>query len=205
MHEGKQGGNGADGQAEAARKQERGDAIVLATIVTARLILRPRGMQDFDACLAMNSDPVVMAFVGGMPDDPVAYREELARRMEETHPPGLGYWSVFARAEPDRLIGWVSLVPCDDAPGSDIEIGWRIVPSDWGKGYAPEAAAALLRHAFVTVGLDRVIATVHPENIQSFRVAEKAGLRFAGDGDYLGEPCKVYEAMREGFEGKEPR
>jgi RimJ/RimL family protein N-acetyltransferase len=44
-----------------------------------------------------------------------------------------------------------------------------------------------------SLGLNRVIATIHPENKQSFRVAEKIGMMCIGDGDYFGEPCKLYE------------
>jgi RimJ/RimL family protein N-acetyltransferase len=76
-----------------------------------------------------------------------------------------------------------------------VEIGWRLVRSAWGHGYAPEAAAAILHHALHSLGLSRVIATIRPENQQSFRVAEKIGMACIGDDNYFGEPCKLYEAI----------
>jgi RimJ/RimL family protein N-acetyltransferase len=119
----------------------------------------------------------------------------LAGRIARVYPPGLGYWSAFPKLSPEKFLGWVSLMPLDpDNPASDVEIGWRFAMSAWGRGYAPEAAAALLFHAFHSLGLNRVIATIHPENAQSFRVAEKIGMTHIGEGDYFGETCKLYEA-----------
>jgi RimJ/RimL family protein N-acetyltransferase len=98
---------------------------------------------------------------------------------------------------PEQFLGWLLLVPLDrDDPSSDVEIGWRLVRSAWGHGYAPEAAAAVLHHALESLGLNRVIATIHPENKQSLRVAEKIGMTCIGDGEYFGEPCKLYESAR---------
>ncbi|WP_207477198.1 GNAT family N-acetyltransferase [Arenibaculum pallidiluteum] len=168
---------------------------MLPIIRTRRLILRPRDLRDLESCIAMDSDPEVMRYVGGMPADPRTHAEWLVRRIGTVFPAGLGYWSLVPEENPAGFLGWVCLIPADDADSrSPAEIGWRVVRQAWGRGYAPEAAAALLRHAFGTLGLDRVIATAHPSNTQSFRVAEKIGLAPLGDSDYFGEPCKLYEA-----------
>ena len=144
----------------------------------------------------MDADPDVMRHVGGLPADPVRHAEALARRIAGTYPPGLGYWSLLAKAEPGRFLGWVCLVPRDDGvPG--VEIGWRLDRSAWGRGYASEAAAAVLRHALGLPGVDRVVATIHPGNERSMRVARGIGMTFAGDGTYFGEPCKIFAARRE--------
>ena len=57
------------------------------------------------------------------------------------------------------------------------EIGWAFHERFRGRGYATEAARALLRHAFETLELHRMIATCQPENIASWRVMEKLGMR----------------------------
>ena len=170
---------------------------MLPNFETDRLLLRPRTMGDYAECLAMDGDPEVMRYVGGLPASMEEHGIILADRIARAYPPGLGYWSVFPRQAPDQFLGWVLLVPLHrDDPASDVEIGWRLVRSAWGHGYAPEAAAAVLHHAMHSLGLNRVIATIHPENNQSFRVAEKIGMTCIGDGDYFGEPCKLYESVQ---------
>src|SRR5690606_29639318 len=87
----------------------------------------------------------------------------------------LGYWSIFPKDDPNAFLGWILLTP-EDAEEPDIEIGWRLIRSAWGKGYATEAAMPVLDHAFQTVGLDRVIADINPHNAASLRVAGKIGM-----------------------------
>lgn len=57
------------------------------------------------------------------------------------------------------------------------EIGWAIAADRQGRGYATEAARALIGHAFGPLGCHRVIATCQPENSASWRVMEKLGMR----------------------------
>ncbi len=60
------------------------------------------------------------------------------------------------------------------------EIGWVFNPSYQQKGYATEAAKGVLDYGFNTLGLHRIIATCQPENVPSYRVMEKAGMRREG-------------------------
>ncbi|RDY85366.1 GNAT family N-acetyltransferase [Bacillus amyloliquefaciens] len=60
------------------------------------------------------------------------------------------------------------------------EIGWVFHPDYQGKGYASEAASALLEFGFKTIKLHRIIATCQPENMASHRVMEKIGMRREG-------------------------
>ena len=164
---------------------------------TDRLRLRPRTMDDLADCLALNSDPEVVRYIAGPWSDPEASRRHLIRRLEATYPAGLGYWSIFARSQPERFLGWVLLIPLD-GHGPDIEIGWRLARSAWGSGYASEAAAALLRYGRETVGLDEIIALIDPLSGRSIRVAEKIGMRFAGEIAYRGESVLKYSVPRPG-------
>lgn len=151
-------------------------------LTTARLCLRPRTLDDYDACLAMDRDPEVTRFIDGPWADAAAHEAFLHDRMTRDWGEGLGYWSIFRREEPDGFLGWVFLVP---HPGG-IEIGWRLVRAAWGQGYASEAAAAMLAHAFGTLGARQVVAAgIHPDNIGSQRVAEKLGMRLAGQDHVL--------------------
>jgi RimJ/RimL family protein N-acetyltransferase len=159
---------------------------------TPRLVLRPRTLADTEACLAMDRDPEVTRFVSGPWTDPAAHRAFVERRTLGPYPPGLGYWTVLRRGD-GEFLGWILLIP-EDAQGPEVEIGWRLVRAAWGRGYATEAAAPVLRHAFAGLGLEAVVAEIDPANTASIRVAEKLGLR-REDG------ARRHVLTRDGFAG----
>lgn len=138
---------------------------------TARLRLRPRSLADTEACFAMDREPGVTDHIDGPWDDPAAHRAFIAARTAGPWPPGMGYWVVETQG---RFAGWACLVPTGDAD-SDVEVGWRLRPSLWGRGIATEAAAPLLRHGFATLGLADIVVRIAAENVASLRVAAKLG------------------------------
>lgn len=60
----------------------------------------------------------------------------------------------------------------------DVDIGFALLPAFWGKGYAYEAASAVMAYAKSVVGLNRVVAITSIDNESSARLLEKIGLRF---------------------------
>jgi RimJ/RimL family protein N-acetyltransferase len=64
----------------------------------------------------------------------------------------------------------------DHAASDTAELGYRLFPAAWGRGYATEGARVLVRHAFTSLGLERVVTTTMTVNWASRRVLEKAGL-----------------------------
>ena len=146
---------------------------------TARLLLRPRRPEDFDACLAMDSDPEVIRYVSAPWRNATEHLAFLRQRLAASYPPGLGYWAVAPRDDPQRFLGWVMLHPCTVA-GAEVEIGWRLNRAAWGHGYATEAAQAFLNLALADEAVWRVQAFCDVENPASARVLEKAGLKLEG-------------------------
>ena len=170
-----------------------GETTVLPGFETGRLLLRPRTMADFDACLAMDRDPVVAQFIPGPWHEPGQHESFLRERIGASFGDGLGYWSIFPKEHPGRFLGWILLIPRDGI-GPEVEIGWRLDRSARGNGFAAEAARPVADHAFRTLGLDCIIADIHAGNLASLRVAERIGMEYIGDG--RGEhPCRRY-AMR---------
>lgn len=155
---------------------------MLAPFESPRIFLRPRTLADLDDCMAMDRDPEVTRHVDGPWNDPVAHRRFVVDRITRAYPDGLGYWSIFERDRPTRLVGWVLLIP-EDASGPEIEIGWRLVRDAWGRGIASEAARIVVAHAFDTVGLDSIVAGIAEGNTASQRVAEKLGMKREGFAD----------------------
>ena len=149
---------------------------ILPTFRTARLVVRPRTIDDLEACLEMDRDPEVTKFIAGPWSDPAAHRVFVQMRMRHPYPKGMGYWAVV---DPQGFVGWVLLAPLD-LHGPEIEIGWRLVRSAWRRGYATEAARPLLDYALNTLRLRHAIADIDPENVASIGVARKLGLTVAG-------------------------
>ena len=171
---------------------------MLPSFETQRLLVRPRRIGDLNACLAMDRDPAVLHDVEVPWRTPQEHRQFVINRITRAYPAGLGYWSVVLKLVPAAFVGWVLLIPYD-AVGPEIEIGWRFLRSAWGNGFATEAGLPVLRHGFETVGLDRVVADIHPDNAGSLRVAEKLGLRFLGERKINSKVLRSYALEREEY------
>jgi RimJ/RimL family protein N-acetyltransferase len=159
------------------------------------LLLRPRTLDDLEACLAMDRDPEVTRFIKGPWHDPVAHRAFVVHRIARNYPPGLGYWSIRERGAPEHFLGWVLLIP-DHGAGPEVEIGWRLVRGAWGRGIATEAARAVVEHAFGTLRLPRIVADIMSANAASKGVAAKLGMRLVGHVDHDDGAYDRYRLVR---------
>ena len=93
---------------------------------------------------------------------------------------GYGPWAVVAKTS-DAIIGYCGLFYFPDVNGrSEIEIGYRLARVWWGRGYATEAAYAVLQFAFDAIELNRVYANHFADNPASGRVLEKIGMAKEG-------------------------
>ncbi len=145
------------------------------TIETARLLLRPWEETDAEACYRYARDPAVGPIAGWPPHKSV---EESRRVIREILCVPESYAIVFK--ETGEPIGSVSLhFHSDLAEGGDeCELGYWLGAPYWGRGIMPEAAGALLRHAFLDLGLSRVWCGYYDGNERSRRVQEKLGFRY---------------------------
>jgi ribosomal-protein-alanine N-acetyltransferase len=96
------------------------------------------------------------------------------------------------------LIGDCGLQPLEHR-GPEVELGYDLHPSAWGRGLATEAACEVVRQAFGPLGLEHIVAVVKPDHVASQRVLEKAGLRHTGGTrEVYDEQMLLYEADRNG-------
>lgn len=80
------------------------------------------------------------------------------------------------------MLGYTGLTQFPDVAGQpEVEIGYRLARPFWGKGYATEAAMAVRDYGFDSLGFDRLISLIDPDNTASVRVAEKTGLQYEKD------------------------
>ena len=142
---------------------------------TARLRLRPQRPSDLSFLVGLWTDPEVTRFMGG-PRDP----EELSRSIQQValNPEAEKFdlWPV-EELQSGRLVGHCGLVEKEVEGRGEIELVYVIAAPDWGRGLATEVAAALRDWAFGPLGLDRLIALIHPENLASEKVALHVGMR----------------------------
>lgn len=143
------------------------------TLTTARLWLRPLGIADATDIWRYASDPLVTRFVIFPTHRNPAESEAFARRCAECWANGTSFpWAMVERASGD-FIGAIELRLTP--PKADF--AYILCRAHWGRGFASEAAHAVVAWAIAQPAIHRVWTTVAPDNAASARVLEKAGLR----------------------------
>ncbi len=102
---------------------------------------------------------------------------------------GAGWWSVEEKAS-GRLVGSVGAFFREES--TEMELGWNTYRAFWGKGFANEAAAAILHHALEIRREPKVRALIASGNESSLRVATRLGLAYEADTEMHGKTVGVY-------------
>jgi RimJ/RimL family protein N-acetyltransferase len=121
----------------------------------------------------LNTDPRFTAFL--TPDGRAFTPAALARWRRHWDEHDFGLWAVEER-EGGRFVGRVG-VQFHRLWPADPEVGWGIDPELWGRGYATEAGAAAIAHAFETLEIPRLVSIVLPGNTASIAVQTRLGIR----------------------------
>lgn len=152
----------------------------MTTLATERLLLREFVEDDWRAVLAYQSDPrylkyspwtrrtadEVQSFVSGF----VEWQSQQPRTSYQL--------AIVLRAE-GRLIGNCG-IRMEMADSQQANVGYELAPDYWGEGYATEAAHSMLAFGFDELQLHRIWAHCVAENVASYRVLEKIGMRREG-------------------------
>jgi RimJ/RimL family protein N-acetyltransferase len=165
-------------------------------LTTNRLILRQWREADLDPWAALNADPEVREFFGGVLTREQSraslelFRDDIAKR-------GWGWWAIEVR-ETGEFAGMAGLDPVDDGlPIQGVEIGWRLARWAWGRGYATEAARAVVAYGFETLGLREIVAIAAARNLRSRAVMDRLGMTYdpADDFDDPTEPPELRRSV----------
>jgi ribosomal-protein-alanine N-acetyltransferase len=166
-------------------------------IETQRLLLRPFSAEDIDAFASLNADADVMRYIGdGKPMTKEQTEIRLKAVLDHWAQHGFGLFTAIEKTGGD-FVGFCGLKYLDTS--SEIEVGYRLAKRFWGLGLATEAARASLHYGFETLGLDRIVAVVQPENAASCRVIEKIGLRYVKNAHFYDTDVKYYAITREEY------
>ena len=159
--------------------------LVVPTIETTRLWLRPMRGDDFDALLEIFTDPMVMASFGGELFTPTQMQGWLDRNLEHQAQFGYGLFSVIHKAD-GRLIGDCGLEQMTVDGHTAAELGYDFRSDAWNQGFATEAACAVRDYAFAELRLPQLISLIREGNLASRRVAEKVGMQLVAEPERYG-------------------
>ena len=174
-----------------------------------RLLLRPVRESDLDVEVEMGTDPEVMKYIGEL-ETREKIVQDMPKFVRRCAGGCIGIWCVLERSTEEKL-GTAILLPLpieeddtnwdlvvgDELPDCEIEIGYMLKRSAWGRGYATEATKRLLKFAFEETPLEELVATTDPENTASRRVLEKCGLVYEGIRQAYAVDCPGFRITRQ--------
>ena len=149
---------------------------------TERLLLRPLTKNDLDDVHAYQKRKDVVRYLMWEVHDHEESAKHLEKRIAMTELAEDGDGLIYAVELPDpagghgRVIGDMSIF-LKSAAHAQVEVGWVFHPAVHGRGYATEAAEAVLAICFRTMGAHRVFAQLDPRNEASARLCERLGMR----------------------------
>ena len=111
---------------------------------------------------------------------PSSDETETRARIRESFATSPQWHAAFAmlRHGDGQFVGMVNYARWP--PSRRLALGWIVAPQWWNRGFASEAASALLRHCFIALDAHRIEARIEPDNMASLRLAERLGFRREG-------------------------
>lgn len=146
---------------------------------TERLTLRPLSVADAPALVEARSDPEAMRYWDWPPQRTVSEIEDIIREHAADIAAGTVLWWAVALSPDGPAVGECDLSEFD-SHHRRAELGFLFRRSVWGKGYAREAAEAVIAYAFGPLGLERLWARVHAGNEASCRLLTRLGFAYEG-------------------------
>ena len=168
-------------------------------LMTSRLRLRAWRESDFESHVMWEADPRANEFLPflNIPRTLDESREHVSRFLAAPAERRREWSREWALAMAEKPLPWWAVEVTDTAEviggigfGDDtvesdftpcVEIAWRFAPQYWGRGYATEAAKAVLRHGFTAMDLTEIFSMSALGNKRSFALMERIGLRYVKD------------------------
>jgi RimJ/RimL family protein N-acetyltransferase len=161
---------------------------------TERLIIREHVLSDAPFFFTLNSNYNVVKYTGDSSFKTIEEAEKIVQYVINQYKEnGYGRWLVTEK-ETGNPIGWCGLKFHTDAKETDI--GYRLLESAWGKGYATESAKACIDYGFKHFNLNRIIGDAMKENTASINVFKKLGMTYLKDSLLDNIESVVYELKK---------
>ena len=161
-------------------------------IETPRLVLKAPSLAEFEPWCAYMADEEAARFIGKT-QPPAAVWRGICTMIGSWQAVGFAMFSVFEK-DTGRWVGRLGPWSPHGWPG--LEVGWGVTRDVWGKGYALEGAIASMDFAVDVLGWNDIIHAIHPENINSQKLAMRLGSVNRGPGKmpppYENEPADIW-------------
>ncbi|MFZ1529437.1 MAG: GNAT family N-acetyltransferase [Ferruginibacter sp.] len=162
---------------------------------TPRLYLRQFSTADAALLYQLNSQADVLKYLHERPlKDETDAAEIIRSIILPQYEKKLGRWGMFIK-ETNEFIGWCGLKYRPEL--NETDLGYRLMPPAWGKGFATEAAHHCLQYGFEKLQLTQITGRAHIENLASIKVLEKIGMKFLKEEVVDDCPVKTYIASQE--------
>jgi ribosomal-protein-alanine N-acetyltransferase len=138
-------------------------------IETPRLYLRKMVESDAQHAYELNLDPEVIKYTGDASFENIKEARDFLINYDHYKKYGFGRWAVI------RKLDWCGIKYNPEL--DEYDIGFRFFKKYWGKGYATESAKACIDWVFQNIDTKEIIGRAMPQNIASYKVLEKVGLK----------------------------
>ena len=156
----------------------RDDQAEAAGLAASRLVLEPLRLEHEAELAPGLADLGLHAFTGGEPDSPPELHARIARQVRGRSPDGRDVWMNWVLRDGREVVGTVQATI---RPDGVAEVAWVVFTAFQGRGYAREAAAALVEWLLASGRAHAVVAHIHPDHAASAAVARAAGLAPTAD------------------------
>ncbi|KPE51721.1 GNAT family N-acetyltransferase [Chryseobacterium indologenes] len=158
-------------------------------IATERLILRKPVKEDFERFFEINHNPETHIHNPGGPMSFEKAESTFARMLDHWEKYNFGGWVIAEKDIPGNTIGFGGLSYKLYGEEEKLNLGYRLAPEAWGKGYATEFTKKVIDLGLNEDNKEEIFAIVRPGNIASVKVLEKAGMIQIGTlNDVPGQP-----------------
>jgi [ribosomal protein S5]-alanine N-acetyltransferase len=163
-------------------------------IETDRLILREMQVQDGEDFYNLNADPEVLKYTGDVAFKSISESKEFLVKYPSIsyNKDGYGRWTCVEKLT-KQIIGWCGLRLQETG---EVDLGYRFHKRFWGQGFATESSIASLDLGFKNLKLEVIIARASKDNIGSWKVMEKLGMKFRNEEFFHGQAGYVYKITR---------
>lgn len=164
---------------------------------TERLLHRRITPNDLETIIKFRSDDEVSKYIGGAKAKTREFNEtRLKFYLETWEKYGFGF-TIMIWKQTGEEIGWSGLQPLENS--GEIEVGYGMRKDFWGKGIGFETARGWLKYGFEKANLERIVAVAAHENIGSWRIMEKCGMKFEGIKFHYGMDLVFYAISKTEF------
>lgn len=167
----------------------------MTILTTKRLRLEPYTEAHTDGLHILNSNIEVMRYITGRPlllEETVDHIQQVKELWNHY---GFSSWSII-EVNTNQVIGSCGAQHLEFDSVNPIEVGWRLIPSKWGQGFAAEAGQAILDFLFSRFNIKLVYAVCHQDNNNSVRVMEQLGMHYRGIERWYDLDTKVFTMSR---------